>query len=124
MKELGSNKNEYFISDYLEMMDFYMNDKETQQHLQSSFIIIGRTKEKEMITAITGDVTNFKIEKNSVLTPRFLTIGGTVDGKIINSIYFNNIKDTKNPLDCMKNTILQVSKIDNSVNSNFFYSSI
>lgn len=101
-----------------------MNDKETQQHLQSSFKIIGKTKESEMITAIAGDVTNFKIEKNSVLTPRFLTIGGTVDGNIINRIYFKNIKDTKNPFDCMKNTIIQVSKIDNSVNSNIFYSSI
>ena len=124
LKEMGSHRNEYYVDDFLDMMDFHMKEKDTQIHLKSSFIIIGRTRQNDMVTSIVGNVTNFKIEKNIVLSPRLLTIGGTVDGNIINDIYFKNAKNSESPLEYMKNTIIQVSQIDNSVNSNIFYSSI
>lgn len=43
IKEMGTEINQYYMDDFWEIMTFHMNNKETQSHLKSTFIIIGRT---------------------------------------------------------------------------------
>lgn len=125
LKEMGNYRNSYFIENFLELLEFHMKEKDTQKNLMSSFIIIGKTENKEMVTSIVGDLTNFKIEKNIVTMPRVLSIGGTVDGSIIEDIYITNIGNKEIEVeDRMRKTIKDVSMIDSSVNSNIFIQKI
>lgn len=124
-RQMGEDRSEYFMDDFLEMMDFYMKDEEFQKNFKSSFIVIGRDNLQQMLTSIAGYLTNYEIWENVVTEPRILTIGGTIDEKLINNIFFKNIKDDGIPMtDRMRKTVVEVSKIDNSINENVFYSSI
>lgn len=119
--KMGTKREYYFVDDFWELIQFLMDDPETQEHLQSSFIILGRDKKNDMHTSIIGDLTNYKLESNIVTSPRITAIGGTIDGKIINEIYTSNIKKIDTPIaDCMASTICEVAKLDTSVNTNFF----
>lgn len=121
IKEMGTDISNYYINDYLEMVEFLFNDIETQEKLRSSFIIIGRDQDSKMYTTIIGDNTSYKLKTNLVTSPRVLTIGGSIDGSIINNIYFTNIKNEILSIEeRMATTILQVSRLDSSVNSNVF----
>lgn len=41
--QMGTERNEYYIEDYWDLMQFLMNDTEAQKHLQSTFVIIAPT---------------------------------------------------------------------------------
>lgn len=104
-----------------------MEEKDTQENLMSSFIIIGKTENKEMVTSIAGDLTNFKVKKNIVTIPKVLSIGGMVDGSVIQNIYITNIGNEEIEIeveDRMRKTIKDVSRIDSSINSNTFIQKI
>jgi hypothetical protein len=74
-----------------------------------------------MYNSTIGDVTQFTLQKHIVTNPRVCSIGGTIDGKIIEKIYMDNITKFEIPIkDCMINTIKQVSQLDSSVNINYF----
>lgn len=119
--ELGKRINNCYIDEFLEIVKYGMSLDSTKEHLHSSFIIIGRSISGCIMTSIVGDVTNYNIERNVVDRPRILTIGGTIDGKIINNIYCENIKKLSTPIaECMINTIKEVSDLDSSVNANTF----
>ena len=118
---MGEERNKYYVDDFFELMQFGMDVEETQKHLHSSFIIIGRDSSNIMHTAIIGDSTLYKLESNIVTTPRILTIGGSIDGSIIHQIYRTNLKDETHSLEeRLVNTIAQVSRLDNTINSNVY----
>ncbi len=119
--EMGTKRDQYYINDFWELMQFGMNLKETQKHFHSTFIIIGRDNNGNMHTSMIGQSTNYKLESSSVTTPRVVSIGGTIDGQIIENIYMRNIKQYHIPIDtCMRNTIQEVARLDTSVNGNCF----
>ena len=119
--EMGTERDQYYINDFWELIKFAMNLKETQEHLHSTFIIIGRDNNGNMHTSIIGQSTNYKLECSSVTTPRIVTIGGTIEGQIIGEIYMRNIKQSHIPIDtCMRDTIQEVAELDPSVNRNCF----
>lgn len=122
INQMGAEINDYFIDDFWDLLEFLMKFPDTQEHLQSSFIVIGKTKNNELYTSIIGDNTNYKFEKNLVLdTPRILSIGGTIDSSIINNIYMNNILQFDRDIcDCMISTVHEVAELDSSVNKNCF----
>ncbi len=114
-----------YIDDFLDVVECGMGSEKTKENLRSSFIIIGKTQNKNMISTMVGDVTDYKIEKNNVISPRILAIGGTIEGQVINDIYIKNIRNTTISISQrMKNTIMQVSKLDESVNDNVFFSKL
>lgn len=119
--ELGEKIKDCYIDEFLEIVKYGMDLDATKEHLRSSFIIIGKTDTGNIITSIVGDVTNYKIEKKIADSPRILTIGGTIDGEIINKIYYRKIKRLNVPtVKCMTDTIKEVSTLDWSVNTNTF----
>lgn len=119
--ELGERIKNCYIDEFLEVVKYGMDLDATKEHLCSSFIIIGKSRNGNMITSIAGDVTNYKVEKNIADSPRILTIGGTIEGEIINKIYYRNIKRASVPIvKCMTDTIKEVSTLDCSVNTNTF----
>lgn len=121
LSQMGKELNQYYIDDFWGLMQFLMDDDETQKHLQSSFVILGRDKENNMHSSIIGDSTNYELKKSIVTTPRVTSIGGTIDGKIIEEIYMRNIKQYNVPIDdCMIATIHEVANLDGSVNTNCF----
>lgn len=121
IQEMEDDRENYYIDDFLELIDFFMDDKETQEKLRSAFLIIGRNRNGDMFTCIAGDVSNYKVEKHLVENVRISSIGGTIEGKIINEIFSKNIKNKAIPFqDCMINTIKEVATLDNSVNTNIF----
>lgn len=44
ISQMGADRNLYFIEDFWELIQFLINDSETQLRLRSSFIILGRDK--------------------------------------------------------------------------------
>lgn len=119
--EMGEERDQYYINDFWELMQFAMNIKETQKDIHSTFIIIGRDNNGNMHTSIIGQSTEYKLESSIVTTPRVVSIGGTIDGKIIEEIYVRNIKKYHIPInDCMRTTIHDVAQLDTSVNTNCF----
>lgn len=121
LNQIGNYEDKYYIEDFWELVQFLMDDPETHKHLKSAFIIIGRDKTHQMHTSIIGDVTNYKLCTNIVTTPRITSIGGTIDGKIINEIYTRNIQQFHVPIvECMQSTICEVAQLDSSVNTNYF----
>ena len=124
--QMGEEITQYYINDFCELMTFLMNDKETQSHLQSSFIILGRDNKNKMYSSIIGNNTHYILKSNQVTTsPRISSIGGTIDSAIIENAYRNNISKTSIPIvNCMITTIHDIAKLDPSVNSNHFYVAI
>ena len=121
IQEMGDDRENDYIDDFLELIEFLMDDKETQEKLRSAFLIIGRNTHGDMFTCNAGDVSNYKVEKHLVENVRISSIGGTIEGKIINEIFSKNIKNKAIPIqDCMINTIKEVATLDNSVNTNIF----
>lgn len=119
--DMGERIEICYMDEFLEEVEYGMSLDVTKEKLKSTFMIIGRTKRKEMVSVIVGDSTDYKIEKNIVSSPRILLIGGVIDGKIINDIYVKNIFDKSQKIeDCMRKTIEEVSEIDDSINKNVF----
>lgn len=110
------------VNDFFELMSEIMKDPINQEHIHSSFVIIGKTKDGDMRSAIIGDLTGYKLEDRTVTEPRILSIGGTIDGEKINKIYLDNMRDVRiDIMNRMKKTIKEVSDLDYSVNENIFY---
>lgn len=119
--QMGNDRSSYYINDFLYMINFFMNDKETQENLKSDFIIIGRTENGQMISAIVGDSTNYQIEQNLVTSPRLLLIGGTIALSTLSKIYKENISNHNIPIEsCMIQTIRDAAVLDSSINGNIF----
>lgn len=120
--QMGNEINQYYIDDFWKLVIFLMDDKETQAHLKSSFIILGRDSKNRMYTSIIGDNTHYILESTPVtVLPRFCSIGGTIKGEIINDIYRKNINNISSSIvNCMISTICDIAKLDPSVNSNHF----
>lgn len=121
MAEIGTNADLYYIDDFLYLLFHIMDDPINQKHIHSSYIVIGRSKDKRMHTAIIGKLTNYKIEKNIVNNSRHLAIGGTIKESKISDIYEKNLSNKNMSIqDCMIKTIHDVSLLDSSVNKNIF----
>lgn len=119
--DMGKRIRECYMEEFLEEVEYGMNMDVTKEKLKSTFMIIGRTERKEMVSVIVGDSTDYKIEKNIVSSPRILLIGGVIDGNLINDIYMKNISNKNMSIDgCMRKTIEEVSEIDDSINKNIF----
>lgn len=119
LSQMGTERNKYYIEDFWELMQFLMDDSETQNRLKSTFIILGRNRERQMYSSMIGNSTGYKLKKHIVSAPRISSIGGTIDGKIIEDIYRQNITQYHIPIEeCMRATICEVSKLDASVNAN------
>lgn len=120
IEQMGKERGEYYIDDFWKLVTFLMDNKRFQEWFHTSFIILGRDKDNKMYNSTIGNVTQFALQKHIVTTPRVCAIGGTIDGKIIEKIYLDNIRKIEIPIaDCMKNTINQVSQLDSSVNTNY-----
>lgn len=125
LDNMGEDRKYYMIDDFLKMIEFMVQDEETQKYLQSSFIIIGRDYKGNMVTSTVGHLTNYKIERGIATDPKFLSIGGTIGGSVINKTCMSHIgKINISPITTMKKIIKDVSNVDPSVNGNIFYSSI
>ena len=89
--------------------------------MKSDFIIIGRTENGQMISAIVGDSTNYQIEQNLVTSPRILLIGGTIALSALSKIYKENISNHDISIEsCMIKTIRDAAVLDSSINGNTF----
>lgn len=119
--DMGEKIVNCYMDEFLEEIEYGMSLDATKEKLKSTFMIIGRTEGKQMISVIVGRSTDYKIEKSIVCSPRILLIGGAIDGNIINDIYMKNISDkSKDIEDCMRKTIEEVSKLDDCINDNTF----
>ena len=119
--KMGNNTNKYYVDDFLNLLSHIMDDPINQKHIHSSYIVIGRSEDNKMYTAIIGDSTDYKIEKNIVNSTRYLAIGGTIDGSKMFDIYRKNLSNQNMSIqDCLIKTIHDVSLLDDSVNKNTF----
>lgn len=125
LKNMEKDRKYYLIDDFLEMVDFMMQDEETKSNLKSDFLIIGKNIKGKMFTCTVGMSTGYMIKKNAATSPRCLYIGGTVEGNAIDEIFLRNMRtggiDIKSR---MENTIREAAKVDKSINCNTFFRSI
>lgn len=120
--EISDQANAIYIDDFWDVMCHIMNQPEAPQHIRSSFVIIGRRNNGKMYTSIIGDSTNYLLEKNEVTSERICSIGGTINGKVINNIILENFSQANIPIfNRFSNAVSQVSQLDSSVNCNIFY---
>ena len=94
----------------------------TKEKLNSTFLIIGKTKYGKIRHFIVGQDTNFQIKE--VLLNRLSFIGGTIPVKDIKTICEKHSLNEKSPYNMMKKIIEDVSKIDDSINKNIFFKTI
>lgn len=119
--EMGDDVDDYYIDDFMKIVEYGMNLEATQEKLQSTFIIIGKTQNDEIKFAIVGQDTNYKIKYLSTDQTKVAFIGGTIPLPQIKEICERNFeKDTK-IMNMMVNTIREVSALDDSVNTNCFF---
>lgn len=119
--KLGERIKYCYIEEFLEVVEYGMSLDSTKEYLHSSFIIIGRTKNKHIMTTIVGNNTQYKMDKHIVTNVRHLAIGGTIDGEKIFEIYEKNLSNHGMSIQsCMIKTIHGVSLLDSSVNTNTF----
>lgn len=119
--DMGERIENCYMDEFIEEVEYGMSLNAIKEKLKSTFMIIGRTEKKEMVSVNVGNNMDYKIEKNIVCRPRILLIGRVIDGNIINDIYKKNISNKNKGIeDCMKKTIEEVSRIDDSVNDNVF----
>lgn len=124
-EEMLGEIDNYDVNYFFDLMSEIMKDPVNQEHIHSSFIIIGKTKDGDMRSAIIGDSTKYKLEERTITEPRVLSIGGTIDGKIINEIYLRNIRNARiDIIERMENAVKEVSALDYSVNGSIFYQKI
>lgn len=123
--ELGERIKDCYIDEFLEVVKYGMSLDATKKHLQSSFLIIGKTENGDMEFINVGQDTNFELKFLNENIGQIYPIGGTVSQKSIfdicerhSKIFDGNIKNT------LKNIIVNVSEIDNSVNQHIFYQEI
>lgn len=122
LSNMGEDREYYLMDDFLDMVDYMVQDEETKKLLRSDFMIIGRNNNQEMFTCTVGMATDYKIKKNRADHPRQLFVGGTIQGDIISNIFSKNMRsksiDVKKR---MENTVKEVSKFDESINCNTFF---
>lgn len=119
--QLNPDKSDITIDDLWDILDFVFEDEQAKVHVQATFMIIGKHSDGNMYTSIIGRVTDYKLEFNKVILPRYLSIGGTIDGNIINTIYTQNMNMLDIPVKKrLLKTIVEISAIDSSINSTTF----
>lgn len=110
-----------FIDEFLEEVEYGISLDVTREKMRSTFMIIGRTEKREIISIIAGNSTNYKVEKKIVCDSWIRFVGGVIDRNIIYNIYMKNMSNKKMSIEnCMRKTITEVSQIDNSINNNIF----
>lgn len=117
-KEMGDDVADYYIDDYLEIIEFGMNDDSTKEHFQSTLMIMGKAKENEIKFVIVGQDTGYKIKYIPADKPNIAFIGGTIPISKIREIceYNLSINDGK-IMNKMIKIIRDVASLDNSVNT-------
>lgn len=123
--ELGERIRSCYIDEFLEVIKYGMSLDATREHLHSSFVIIGKTEKGDMKFVTTGQNTDFDINFLDANIGRIYPIGGTVSVSSIldiceyhSKLFEGNVKNT------LKNIITDVSKIDNSINTNLYFKEI
>ena len=123
--ELGERIRDCYIDEFLEVVEYGMDLDVTKEHLQSSFLIIGKTESRNMKFVLAGQDTNYSLKYIDANIGLIYPIGGTVPSKSIldiceyhSKIFDGNVKNT------LKNIITDVSKIDNSINKNVYFQEI
>jgi hypothetical protein len=107
-----------FLDEFVEL--FKMKPKENE--FNSSFLMLGIDSNGIMCTSIFGHVTDYHIKKNICESARYCTIGGSIDGNIINEIYKRNILNPTIPIhERPRNTVSEVSRLDSTVNDNCYF---
>lgn len=120
--ELEEKIDKCYIDEFMEVVEYGMGLNATKEKMRSTFLMIGRTKEKEMKVAVAGKDTNYQI----IYIPlnRITFIGGTIPEEEIMKICKENSDTNDSTFEIFKKTIVDVSKIDKSVNENIFYQTI
>lgn len=120
-KNMGSEIEDYYIDDYLEIIEFGMNEESTQKHFQSTLMIIGKTKEDEIKFVIVGQSTGYKT-KFLPTDGRMAFIGGTIPiSKIREICEYNFSTKVGKIMNVMIRIIRDVSVLDDSVNTTCFF---
>lgn len=77
INQMGAEINDYFIDDFWDLLEFLMRFPDTQEHLHSSFIIIGKTKSTNYIHLLLVITQIINSKRISFWIPRvfFLLVG-------------------------------------------------
>lgn len=119
--EMGDNVENYYIDDFMEIVEYGMSLDATREKLQSTFIIIGKTPTDEIKFAIVGQDTNYEIKYIPTDKANVAFIGGTIPIPQIREICERNFTADTKIMNMVINTIREVSKLDTSVNTNCFF---
>lgn len=120
--DMEDSINNCYMEEFIEEVEYGMGLESTKEKLESSFLILGRTRNGEMKFVITGKDTNYRIKYIPLNVIAF--IGGTIPIKDIKEICKKNSEIKGSPFAILKSTIEDVSDLDSSVNKNIFFKTI
>lgn len=109
--------------DFVDHIEWLLSEKPKDAPFVSDFAIIGYDNDKKLCTYFIGYLTGYKKQKHIVEenNPRVLCMGGTISESIIQNIFDQNVTNRAIPVEeRLKNTIISVSREDESVNENCF----
>uniref|UniRef100_UPI0006D066E7 hypothetical protein n=1 Tax=Clostridium sp. NkU-1 TaxID=1095009 RepID=UPI0006D066E7 len=113
--------------DFVDRIECLLSDKPKDVPFSTDFAIIGYDNDNKLCTYFIGYLTGYKKQKRIVdeNEPRVLCMGGTISETRIQNIFDFNVTNRSIPVEeRLKNTIISVSREDESVNENCFIKSL
>ncbi len=87
----------------------------------ATFLIIGRKSDRGVIVSMAGNGIRGGFASREVTEPRMQHIGGSISHEAIGGVYSENMRNADMPIfECMRKTIMDVSVLDNSINTTMF----
>ena len=124
-ESLGDDVKNCYIEDFMEPLEYGISLPVTKEKLRSTFLIIGKSKSKEIKYILVGNATNYLVKYLDPFQKRLFPIGGTIEkDKILDICEKHSLLFKGNVKETMKNIIYEVSDIDNSINKNVYYQEI
>lgn len=113
--------------DFVDHIQELLSTKPKAAPFKSDFAVIGYDNNNKLCTYFIGYLTGYKKQKRIVEEnePRVLCMGGTISEIKIQNIVDQNVTNRSIPIEeRLKNTIISVSREDESVNENCFIKSL
>lgn len=116
----GSEEN-CFAEDFLEVVEYGMERALKSGGFDATFLILGRKSDRVIVVSMAGKGINEGFASKEVTEPRMQHIGGCIPHEEIGGVYSENMRNSDIPIfECMRKTIMDVSVLDNSINTAIF----
>lgn len=120
-QSLNVGEENCFAEEFLEVVEYGMERVLKSGGFDATFLIIGRKLDGGIVVSMAGKGIRGGFAIREVTEPRMQHIGGCISHEAIGGVYSENMRNADMPIfECMRKTIMDVSVLDNSINTAIF----